>query len=250
MKRFTDTNKWDDPWFHNLQPKYKLLWNYITDKCDNAGVYKPNFPLASFCIGETIDENIALKVLNQEKQRIKVLPNGNWHIADFIFFQYGELSQASKPHLQVISLIKKHNLWKEYAKGMHTLKEKDKDKEKEKEKDKEEGKGKAFQNPTLEELNEYIKENNFSVESETFFNFYESNGWKVGKNSMKDWKAAVRNWQSKNKYKSLEQRVGKQAVRNIDSFRRFNQKMEALNLGVVIEVEVPPQIEGKNDVEL
>ena len=53
---------------------------------------------------------------------------------------------------------------------------------------------KKFQKPTGQELQEYTKEHRYNVDHEAFLSFYESNGWKVGKNSMKDWKAAVRTW--------------------------------------------------------
>ena len=56
-------------------------------------------------------------------------------------------------------------------------------------------KEKKFNKPTLEEVKEYCKERNNNVNAEQFIDFYESNGWKVGKNSMKDWKAAVRTWE-------------------------------------------------------
>ena len=46
-----------------------------------------------------------------------------------------------------------------------------------------------------------MAENN-NVNPELFINHYESNGWKVGKNPMKDWKAAVRTWESNNLNKS------------------------------------------------
>lgn len=49
--------------------------------------------------------------------------------------------------------------------------------------------------PTLEEVKEYCLERNNNVDAELFINYYESNGWKVGKNSMKDWKACVRTWE-------------------------------------------------------
>lgn len=56
-------------------------------------------------------------------------------------------------------------------------------------------KEKKFKKPTLEEVKEYCKERNNNVNAEQFIDFYESNGWKVGKNSMKDWKASVRTWE-------------------------------------------------------
>ena len=56
-------------------------------------------------------------------------------------------------------------------------------------------KEKRFQKPSLEEVKEYCIERGNSVNAEQFIDFYESNGWKVGKNSMKDWKACVRTWE-------------------------------------------------------
>lgn len=56
-------------------------------------------------------------------------------------------------------------------------------------------KERKFKKPTLEEVKEYCLERNNKVDAELFINYYESNGWKVGKNSMKDWKACVRTWE-------------------------------------------------------
>lgn len=52
--------------------------------------------------------------------------------------------------------------------------------------------------PTLEEVQAYCKERNNNVDAERFINYYTSNGWKVGKNKMKDWKSAVRTWEKNN----------------------------------------------------
>lgn len=54
---------------------------------------------------------------------------------------------------------------------------------------------KRFTKPTLEQVKQYCIERNNNVDCERFINYYESNGWKVGKSPMKDWKAAVRNWE-------------------------------------------------------
>lgn len=54
---------------------------------------------------------------------------------------------------------------------------------------------KRFVKPTLEEVAEYCKERRNSVNAEKFIAYYDANGWKVGRNAMKDWKAAVRSWE-------------------------------------------------------
>ena len=58
-------------------------------------------------------------------------------------------------------------------------------------------KSNKFTPPTLEEVTEYCKERNNSVDANRFIDFYESKGWFIGKNKMKDWKAAVRTWERK-----------------------------------------------------
>lgn len=52
-----------------------------------------------------------------------------------------------------------------------------------------------FIKPTLEEIKAYCEERKNRVDPERFFDYYESKGWVVGKSKMKDWKAAVRNWE-------------------------------------------------------
>jgi len=53
----------------------------------------------------------------------------------------------------------------------------------------------TFAKPTIEDLAAYCKERGNGVDVEKFLNHYDSNGWKVGRNPMKDWKAAVRTWE-------------------------------------------------------
>lgn len=52
-----------------------------------------------------------------------------------------------------------------------------------------------FSPPTMQELSDYITTHGYNVDAEKFLDYYTANGWHVGKNPMKDWKAAVRNWQ-------------------------------------------------------
>lgn len=54
-----------------------------------------------------------------------------------------------------------------------------------------------FIKPNLPEIREYCEQIDSKINPSTFFNHYETVGWKVGKNTMKDWKAAVRGWTSR-----------------------------------------------------
>ena len=82
----------------------------------------------------------------------------------------------------------------------NTIKGKEsKEKEIEKEKENEENTIKEksrtrFSPPSVEEVNDYIMSKGYNFSAENFCDFYESKGWFVGSNKMKDWKAAVRTW--------------------------------------------------------
>ena len=52
-----------------------------------------------------------------------------------------------------------------------------------------------FVKPTIEEVEAYCRERNNNVDAQRWYDFYESKGWKVGKNPMKDWKASIRTWE-------------------------------------------------------
>jgi predicted phage replisome organizer len=75
-------------------------------------------------------------------------------------------------------------------------------------------KRKRFEKPTLSQITQYCLERNNSVNAEQFYDYYESNGWKVGKNSMKDWKACVRTWERNGYDKPIKKKNNKQDALN------------------------------------
>ena len=64
-------------------------------------------------------------------------------------------------------------------------------------------KSSRFVKPTIEELQAYITEKGYHFTAENFYSFYESKGWMIGKNHMKDWKAACRTWDIKRKQETI-----------------------------------------------
>jgi hypothetical protein len=54
-----------------------------------------------------------------------------------------------------------------------------------------------FEKPTIAEIKAYCDERKNGVDANMFFDFYEAKGWQIGKEKMKDWKAAVRTWEKR-----------------------------------------------------
>lgn len=77
-----------------------------------------------------------------------------------------------------------------------------------------------FVPPTVEQVKKYCTERGNSIDAEGFVDFYTSKGWKVGNNPMKDWKAAVRNWERMDKQRNKAS--PKQAKPN--KFSNFEQR--------------------------
>lgn len=59
-------------------------------------------------------------------------------------------------------------------------------------------KGQNFIKPTLDEVTEYCTQRGNKIDAQYFIDYYETRGWKIGKNSIKDWKACVRTWERNN----------------------------------------------------
>lgn len=135
-KRFTDTDLWDKEWFMELSMKHKLLIKLLFAKCDVAGVWSPNWALASSYIGEKVNKS-DLEIL---AKHIEFLPDGRIFVVDFVSFQYGVLTEKCAPHRKIIALLKKYGLFERvsvgYRKGIDTLQEEEEDKEEDKEKEK------------------------------------------------------------------------------------------------------------------
>ena len=188
----TDTDKWKKRFLRELKPQHKLLWFYILDDCNHAGIWDVDIEVASIRVGEELIYDMLPQAF---LDKIVIFDNGDkWFIPDFIDFQYGELNPNSNVHKSVIALLDKYNL-QGYIKGSQgvqsTLINKDKDIVIVKDK----VKAKRFVKPTVDEVLDYCNERQNLVDAQKFYDFYESNGWKVGKNSMKDWKASVRTWE-------------------------------------------------------
>lgn len=120
-KRFTATEKWDDPWFHSLDSNNRLAWIFLLDKCNHAGIWNVNLPLIEFHIGSRPS-------LTAFSGRVEAVNAEKWFIPKFIEFQYGTLNPENRAHLSVINALKKEGLYKPLTSSLQGAKDKDKEK--------------------------------------------------------------------------------------------------------------------------
>ena len=101
-KRFTDAEIWRKKWFRKLPSKGKLLWKYLKDTCDVAGVIDFDEVIASAFIGEDVTKEDALNLFGH---RVIELEEDKLLLSGFVDFQYKKLSLVSKPHKPVIQRL-------------------------------------------------------------------------------------------------------------------------------------------------
>lgn len=104
-KRFTDSEKYKNPFIRGLQGAYKLLWDYILTNCDNSGIWVVDFEITQIYLGKDmkVNKEDALRYFNSGKQRIFEIDGGEkWFIPSFIEFQYGTLSSENRAHTKII----------------------------------------------------------------------------------------------------------------------------------------------------
>ena len=85
-----------------------------------------------------------------------------------------------------------------------------------------------FKKPTVNEIADYCIERNNNIDAETFYDFYESKDWKIGKNKMKAWKACVRTWekrQTKN-YNGGMSKIHSHLQKNMNVKEKLKQQLK------------------------
>ena len=87
---------------------------------------------------------------------------------------------------------------------------------------------KVFTKPTIDEIADYCNQRNNNVDAERFYNFYESKGWMVGSNKMKDWKACVRTWEQRQPKEKLPEWFDKDFKENERSEEDERQLQELI----------------------
>ena len=220
-QRFISTSFWDDEWVQTLDPSEKLLYLYLMTNplTTIAGVYE--ITVRRMCFDTGFNTDTIKHILGKfEKSKKAFHHNGYIVIPAWPQHQKAETRPKIKEGIDaIINKLPKEmveyiiSVGYRYDIGTYTYvrnysdsdSDIDSDIDTESELEREKAPAapspvpqvKRFVKPTLEEVALYCKERRNAVSAQAFLSFYESNGWKVGKNAMKDWKAAVRTWEQR-----------------------------------------------------
>ena len=96
-KSFSDPDKWEEPWFANLSPEKKLLFIYLWDRCDHAGVINITTPIWSAHTGLDIDGEMLesiIEEMNEENEQVVNLGRKIWFLHYIRFNQQPDPSRA------------------------------------------------------------------------------------------------------------------------------------------------------------
>jgi hypothetical protein len=187
----------DSPDFMLLTPEAAVLFCMIIPHLNSHGKLQggPAF----------IKEIVCPKIPYLTLKNIPVLLKEISNKTDMKWFEYDSRYWIHAIHFNEHQKLNQNKIgqdllptYSELSPDVVTYKDKDKEEVKEEvEGDKSPLPRKSFLKPTIEEIIAYCRERNNTVSAQVFINHYESNGWMVGKNKMKDWKAAVRTWETR-----------------------------------------------------
>ena len=82
-----------------------------------------------------------------------------------------------------------------------------------------------FKKPTINDISNYYIERKNNIDAETFFDFYESKNWFIGKSKMKSWKACVRTWEKRSKTKGIS-KIHAHLQKNLNVKEKLKQKLK------------------------
>jgi hypothetical protein len=162
-----------------------MFWQYINDRCDHAGVWVVNMDVAKTYLRFT-------PTIDMVKGMIIEVSDVVWFIPSFVWIQYGRLYMSNRAHRSVIEVMERHDVYGKFCKLSATAVNEPVEiapliREREP----------SFETPTVEDVQNYCAHRSNGVNPQKFVDFYTAKDWMIGKNKMKDWRAAVRTWENK-----------------------------------------------------
>lgn len=196
-KRMYDTGIIQQMWYMELPPRAKALWWQLHAMMDNAGVFEINDRMLEVMFGDKVTREEIFTSFGNRVQPVPDHPDKGVFVGYVAWANGRGLSKASPSQRSVLARLEELGLSVEKLAAMSRKRAAPRPAAEPPPKPKPERHAPAprFKPPTLEEVKAYCDEMQYSmVDPVRWFNYYSANGWMVGRNHMKDWKAAVRTW--------------------------------------------------------
>ena len=203
-KRFTDTLKWEKEWFLSLSVGDKLVWLYLLDSCNEAGLWNVNWRLCSMLTGVELtgpSEEIAKQLVETNHEKV-------FYLKGFMEFQYPDYMLKKSPMIRkcVDKLIRygvidsdeyetaqNQSVMESVSSVVDRVQEKEKDKEKDKEEVKVVKKKDVSLKSITEEMLNDLQIKNLDIDVKDQFERFKDHIESHGKR-YKNYQAAFRNW--------------------------------------------------------
>ena len=203
MKRFAESDRFDDRWYSRLLTDAKIIFEFLCASCDHGGIWDCNFELATFKIGfhrctppRIIDWDLMLEELNSGKRSPAVirLPGGEkWWVTGFVAFQYGPAKlRKIPPHIPIFRALIRAGVWQQFTEFYPDMVPKE------------------FldeppitievsslpgMQPSIEDVKSWPESKGLPIQEVVHFHSYwSSRGWKRGRERIHDPKAALTDW--------------------------------------------------------
>jgi hypothetical protein len=129
-KRLTDTDKWNDDWYISLSNDYRIIWQWLLDNCNHAGICKRSIRIMNLMCNTNVTEEELITIMDG-----RLYVKGNiWFIPKFLKFQYTTLKSGKPVIISVLKELEKHELTsmiiESFGNDYLIIKDKDKDKDK------------------------------------------------------------------------------------------------------------------------
>ena len=111
-KRLSDTDKWNDDWYLSLSNDYRIIWQWLLDKCNHAGICRRSIQLLNMDCNTQVTEDQMIEIMDG---RVIVLDN-KWFIPKFLCFQYNDLTSNRAVIVSAIKELKKGSFYKHVEK--------------------------------------------------------------------------------------------------------------------------------------
>ena len=193
-KRMYDTGIVQQMWYMELPPADKALWWQLHAMMDNAGVFEINERMLEVMFGEPVSRERIFGAFGGRVQPVPDHPDKGVFV-DYVAWANGRgLSKSSPSQRSILTRLEELGLSEEKLAAMSRKRTAPRPVPKPEPPKPKRQAAPRFKPPTKEQVAQYVAEMGYSVDAQRWYDYYSANGWRVGKNPMRDWKAAVRTW--------------------------------------------------------